>query len=484
MSRPSLELRASQHLALTPSLQQSIKLLQLSTLDLEREIARALEENPLLQNDRTDDPAQEHALDQTSSARSDEAGPEAPETPAGPDMTTEALDFSPSSRTGDDDRDERPESADAMTLSAYLFQQLRTTHASKRDLILVTSLVEELDDAGYLASPLEEIQTWFDPSLDISIEEWRAALRLLQSLDPPGVGARSLSECLDLQLQYLDVDQIPGLSTHENIRLARVICQHHLALLGQGNLARLCEALGCSKDALRLAHALILKLNPRPASAWNVPAAKAAIPDVIVRKSGDKWVADLNDAVVPKLSIHALYAQAIGTARSGADSALHGQLQEARLLIRNVAQRFETILKVSRAIVDRQQDVFSRGWGALQPMILKDIASDLGVHESTISRATSQKFMLTPFGTVELKRFFSAALTASASGESTSAAAIQNRILQLIKSEDRASPLTDSQLVSMLEHEGIEIARRTVAKYRDVLNIPTAPLRKSQSGLA
>jgi len=476
MSRPSLELRASQHLALTPALQQSIKLLQLSALDLEMEIARALEENPLLENERADDPIPEGALDPSPSDGSDDVGPDAS------DMTTAGLDFSPGSRSSDDERDERPESAQAVTLSAHLLQQLRTTRASNRDLLLVATLIEELDDAGYLASPIEEIQTWFDPSLDISIDEWRAALRLLQSLDPAGVGARSLSECLDLQLQHLDIDRYPGLSTHDNIVLARTISQAYLPILGQGNLAKLRDVLGCTHDALRQAHALILKLNPRPGSIWNVPAADAAIPDVIVRKSGKKWVAHLNDAVVPKLRIHALYAQALGSARTGADSALHGQLQEARLLIRNVAQRFETILRVCQAIVSHQQAFFGQGWGGLRPMTLKDIASDIGMHESTISRATSQKYMLTPFGTVELKRFFSVGLTASASGESTSATAIQNRIQSLIEQEDRRAPLSDSQLVDLLEKEGIEIARRTVAKYRDLLKIPTAPMRKSQSG--
>ena len=394
----------------------------------------------------------------------------------------EALDFSSRSRSGDDERDERPESADALTLRAHLLQQLHTTRATERDLLLVATLIDELDDAGYLASPLEEIQTWFDPSLDISIDEWRAALRLLQSLDPAGVGARNLSECLDLQLLYLDGTRFPDLSNEDSIALARAICQQHLAVLGQGNLSRLRDVLACSQDDLRRAHALILKLNPRPGSAWNIPAADAAIPDVVVRKSGKKWVAQLNEAVVPKLRIHSLYAQALGSARTGADSALHGQLQEARLLIRNVAQRFETILRVAQAIVSQQQAFFSQGWGALLPMTLKDIANEVGMHESTISRATSQKYMLTPFGTVELKRFFSVGLTASASGESTSATAIQNRIQTFVKNEDRAAPLSDSQLVSLLEKEGIEIARRTVAKYRELLKIPTAPLRKSQSG--
>lgn len=476
MTRPSLELRASQHLAMTPSLQQSIKLLQLSALELEMEIARAVEENPLLENLSAEASMPQEATEPTPQVSEQERESE------DSGLISEALDFSPRMRSPDDDQDERPEKAGAMSLRSHLLQQLHTTRATERDVLLVAALIDELDDAGYLASSLEEIQGWFEPSQDISIEEWVTALRLLQSLDPPGVGARSLSECLVLQLQYIDPDRFPGLSTTEHVALARQICLHHLPVLGQGNLAKLRELLSCTPDALRQAHALILKLNPRPGSAWNASAADAAIPDVIVRKIGKAWVARLNEAVVPKLRVHALYAQVLGAARTGADAALHGQLQEARMLIRNVAQRFETILKVSQAIAQHQQAFFSQGWEALRPMTLRDIASELGMHESTISRATSQKYMLTPLGTVELKRFFSVGLTAAASGETTSATAIQSRIQALIKQEDRGAPLSDSQLVSILDKEGIQVARRTVAKYRDLLKIPTAPLRKSQAG--
>lgn len=476
MTRPSLELRASQHLAMTPSLQQSIKLLQLSALDLETEIAKALEDNPLLENLSAEASMTQQATEPTTEASDQERETE------DSGLMSEALDFSPRMRSVDDDLDERPEKSDTVSLRSHLLQQLHTTRATERDMHLVAALIDELDDAGYLASSLEEIQGWFEPSQDISIEEWATALRLLQSLDPPGVGARSLSECLVLQLQHLELDRFSAMSSPEHVDLARQICLHHLPVLGQGNVAKLRELLSCTPEALRQAHALILKLNPRPGSTWNAQAADAAIPDVIVRKIGKAWVVRLNEAVVPKLRVHALYAQALGAARAGADAALHGQLQEARMLIRNVAQRFETILKVSQAITQHQQAFFSQGWEALRPMTLRDIASELGMHESTISRATSQKYMLTPLGTVELKRFFSVGLTAASSGETTSATAIQSRIQAMIKQEDRGAPLSDSQLVTLLEKEGIQVARRTVAKYRDLLKIPTAPLRKSQAG--
>jgi RNA polymerase sigma-54 factor len=304
---------------------------------------------------------------------------------------------------------------------------------------------------------------------------------MLQSFDPAGVGARDLGECLDLQLQFADVERFPEISDDSVLKTARNLCQQHLALLATGNMTRLREALQCEAEVLRRAHALVLRLNPRPGSGWNKPAADFAVPDVIVRKTRQGWIASLNEGVVPRLRINSMYAQAIGSARSGANAALHGQLQEARWMIRNVAQRFDTILRVSQAIVAHQQLFFSKGWEAVRPLTLKDIAAELGMHESTISRATTQKFMLTPFGTLELKRFFSTGLVTEGK-ESTSATAVQTRIQSLIQSEDRKKPFSDSQLVSLLDQDGITIARRTVAKYRELLRIPTAPLRKSQAG--
>jgi RNA polymerase sigma-54 factor len=248
-------------------------------------------------------------------------------------------------------------------------------------------------------------------------------------------------------------------------------------------MSKLREALGCDAELLRRAHALIVRLNPRPGSRWNKPAADFAVPDVIVRKTRKGWEVHLNEAVMPKLRVNAMYAEALGSPRGGANSALHGQLQEARWMIRNVAQRFETILRVSQVIVAHQQSFFSKGWEAVRPLTLKDIALELGMHESTISRATTQKYMVTQFGTLELKRFFSTGLSTEG-GEATSSTAVQTRIQALIRQEDRSRPLSDSQLVTLLDKDGITIARRTVAKYREQMRIPTAPLRKSQAGAA
>ena len=495
MSRNFLELRLGQSLTLTPALQQSIRLLQLSTLDLEAEVSKALAENPLLEQEGEglQDPG---AMGATVGVTKDHDAPvqspgevlEASQPAANDDREAgqpsdrERLEFSSDSRgSRDDEMTERPESVRESNLQEYLLEQLGTTRLSERDAALVTLLIEELNEDGLLASPLEEIVGWMDPGLGLEVEDFRSALRFLQSFDPPGVGGRDLAECLDLQLQQADPERLPESRQPEVLTLARQLCQQHLAILATGNMIKLREALECDADLLRQAHALVLRLNPRPGSAWNKPAADFAIPDVVVRKTRHGWEVYLNEAVMPKLRINAMYAEALGSPRSGTNSALHGQLQEARWMIRNVAQRFETILRVSQVIVLHQQSFFTKGWAAVRPLTLKDVAAELGMHESTISRATTQKYMVTPFGTLELKRFFSTGLSTEG-GEATSSTAVQTRIQALIKSEDRARPLSDSQLVSLLDQDGIKIARRTVAKYREQLRIPTAPLRKSQAG--
>ena len=496
MSRNFLELRHGQHLALTPALQQSIRLLQLSTLDLEAEVASALAENPLLEQEGEGQhgsglSAQLSHSGDAAEVRADygaEAAQDGAQEPAStnqdyePQAEREHMEFSSESRgSRDDEFTERPESARESNLREYLLEQLGTTRLSQRDAALVELLIEELNEDGFLASSLEEIVSWMDPALDLGVGDFSAALKMLQSFDPAGVGARNLSECLDLQLQFADADRFPEIVDASVLKTARTLCQHHLAILATGNMTRLREALQCEAEVLRRAHTLLLRLNPRPGSRWNKPAADFAVPDVIVKKTKQGWVASLNEAVVPRLRVNAMYAQALGSARSGANVAMHGQLQEARWMIRNVAQRFDTILRVSQAIVAHQQLFFTKGWEAVRPLTLKDIAAELGMHESTISRATTQKFMLTPFGTLELKRFFSTGLMTEGK-ESTSATSVQTRIQSFIQAEDRKKPLSDSQLVTLLDQDGITIARRTVAKYRELLRIPTAPLRKSQAG--
>jgi RNA polymerase sigma-54 factor len=497
MTRNFLELRLGQSLTLTPALQQSIRLLQLSTLDLEAEVARALAENPLLEQEGEglQDPGAlgstirvsdvpEGAPGPSEESQADQEGQANATSDYDQPVERERLEFSTESRhSRDDEMADRPEAARESNLREYLLGQLGTTRLGERDAAIVELLIEELNEDGFLASPLEEIVDWMSPELGLELDDFRVALKFLQSLDPPGVGARDLAECLDLQLQFADSERRPEVNDEEVLALARRLCQQHLGILATGNMTKLREVLHCEADLLRRAHALIVSLNPRPGSPWNKPAADFAVPDVIVRKTRKGWEAQLNEAVMPKLRVNALYAEALGSPRGGANSALHGQLQEARWMIRNVAQRFDTILRVSQVIVTHQQGFFTKGWEAVRPLTLKDVALELGMHESTISRATTQKYMVTPFGTLELKRFFSTGLSTEG-GEATSSTAVQTRIQALIRQEDRARPLSDSQLVTLLDKDGITIARRTVAKYREQMRIPTAPLRKSQGGAA
>ena len=474
MSRQSLELRMGQHLTLTPALQQSIRLLQLSTLDLELEVARALAENPLLDTPEPSEAADTGTDGNDIPVQTIEAEPSpqtAAETPAGGLR-----------RERDDEQLERPESAGEMSLREHLLQQLGTTHVSERDAALVSLLIDDLNDDGMMESSLPEVLSMLDPQTGVDLDELGAALRLLQSFDPPGVGARDLSECLLLQLEQPDLAVLPVFADEQVLALGREICQHHLDTLATGNLGRLREQLDCPADLLQQACTGIRRLNPRPASQWTRPAADFAVPDVIARRTAKGWQIQLNESVVPKLCINEVYAQALGSARSGEHTALHGQLQEARWLIRNVSQRFETIMRVSQAIADHQQAFFDEGWGAIRPLTLREVSGELGLHESTVSRATTQKFMLTPFGTVELKRFFGGGLSTEGR-EATSSTAVQSRIKGFIQSEDRAKPLSDAQLVKLLEEQGITIARRTVAKYREQMRIPTASLRKSQASI-
>jgi len=470
MSRQSIGIRFGQHLALTPALQQSIKLLQLSSLDLEAEVARALDENPMLEGE-IGDPNSPDATPQPTIqtiAAQDMPRPQAEQMARG------------GQHHRDDEAGDRPESAASESLREHLLGQLGTTRASARDAALVALLIEDLTDDGFLESSLEEVLAMLDPEIGVELDELQAALSLLQSFDPPGVGAKDLAQCLCLQLRQPDLACLPALSDPAVLKTAQIICAEHLAVLASGNMNRLKELLGCSTETLQQAHTCIVHLNPRPASQWTRPAADFAVPDVIVRKHRGQWQAALNEAVVPKLKVNTVYAQALGSPRGSEYTALHDQVQQARWLIRNLAQRFETILRVSQAIVTHQQLFFDEGWGALRPLTLRDIAGELGLHESTVSRATTQKFMLTPFGTLELKRFFGAGL-ATEGAEATSSTAVQTRIRTLIDGEDRLKPLSDGQLAKLLDGEGISIARRTVAKYRELLRIPTASLRKSHA---
>jgi len=502
--KPSLQLKVGQHLALTPQLQQSIRLLQLSTLELNQELEQILAENPMLE--RLDDPmddfsriAPNGSLDgggsgstaaETTSPMSDGAEPrnEASEAPLDSDASandydgagSDSLDWSGDGRSqrneGDDDERDYPQLAGSgTTLIEHLQQQLVGTGCSARDRALVTLLIEELDGDGYLRATLDELAEALPAELEIDAQEWSAALRLLQSFDPPGVGARNASECLMLQLAAIPEANRPR---REIFRAAGLIARDHLELLAARDFARLKRALRCDDDPLREAQALIQTLNPRPGSRFASDPPAYVVPDVLVRRVRGNWEASLNPEVMPKLRINDMYAQILKRNRSGGGGGLSAQLQEARWLVKNVQQRFETIQRVAQAVVDRQKAFFTHGAVAMRPLVLREIAEELSLHESTISRVTTQKFMHTPFGTFEIKYFFGSHV-ATDTGGTASSTAIRAVIKQLISEEDPRQPLSDSRIAELLGEQGIVVARRTVAKYREALQIAPVSQRKA-----
>jgi RNA polymerase sigma-54 factor len=462
--KPSLQFRLSQHLTLTPQLQQSIRLLQLSTIELNQEIDRLLMENPALEREDTDGGEAAPTSGGTSAT-----APSAPE-PA-PDADWSA-DIAANWRGSSDDEEdgERNFGTPATpTLREHLLSQLTLTNLDERDRAFVMVLIDALDEDGYLTQPLEEIAALLPPEAEAGMEELSIALQHLQHFEPAGVGARSPGECLCLQLKAVPDDAVR--------RLAHDIAAKHLELLASRDYTRLKNATGASDDALRAAQRLIQALNPRPGASFAKVEARYVIPDVIVRKSRNVWRASLNPDAMPRLRINRLYAELAAGARSGG-TGISSQLQEARWLIKNVQQRFDTILRVSQAIVDRQRHFLEHGEVAMRPLVLREIAEVLSLHESTISRVTTQKFMATPRGTFELKYFFGSHVATEAGGAASSTA-IRALIKQLVSAEDAKAPLSDARISQILGEQGIVVARRTIAKYRESLQIPPVNQRKA-----
>ncbi|OLB58198.1 MAG: RNA polymerase sigma-54 factor, partial [Gemmatimonadetes bacterium 13_2_20CM_2_69_23] len=356
---------------------------------------------------------------------------------------------------------------DTPTLRDHLRGQLSLTNLGDRDRVFVQLLIDALDEDGYLTQPLEEIAALLPAEADP--EELGIALRHLQNLEPAGVGARSPGECLALQLRIMPDEPAR--------RLALDIVEKHLELLASRDYTRLKSITGAGDEALRAAQRLIQALNPRPGAAYAKVETRYVIPDVIVRKQRGVWRASLNPDAMPRLRINRLYAElAAGARTSGA--AIASQLQEARWLIKNVQQRFDTILRVSQAIVDQQRHFLEHGEVAMRPLVLREIAQTLGLHESTISRVTTQKYMATPRGTFELKYFFGSHVATEAGGAASSTA-IRALIKQLVAAEDAKAPLSDARISQILGEQGIVVARRTIAKYREALQIPPVNQRKS-----
>jgi len=507
--KPSLQVRLSQHLALTPQLQQSIRLLQLSTLELQQEIEQMLDQNPFLEADE-ESAASEAAVERSASAeppadtnadREDTAfdgGEEA----AGIDNTdfdgierrdwengTEGDDFDgirelPSSAgkasASDDDQEAQDRTAAAPSLQDHLRGQLALMRLSPEDRAALWALIESLDADGYLADSLEEIAERLGPADDSDavdtadgdglLERLQCALKWLQSLDPAGVGARSLAECLTLQLRAP-----PQTPAHA---LAANICRQHLDLLARREFKKLAAATGADEAQLREARELIVRCDPKPGRAFGDNESSVVVPDVIVQRSGRGWKVQLNPDVMPKLRINDLYARAIRGQRNGTAAGLNARLQEARWFVKNIQQRFDTIVRVSQAIVGRQKGFFTHGAIAMKPLVLREIADELGLHESTISRVTTAKYMATPYGTFELKYFFGSSLSTDAGGNASSTA-VRALLRQLVAAEDPKAPLSDGQLAQMLSEQGIQVARRTVAKYREALKIAPTNLRRT-----
>ena len=510
--KPTLQVRLSQHLALTPQLQQSIRLLQLSTLELHQEVGQMLEQNPFLEMEDDapanpfETPPERQAADRVADRVADSEG--TPDTPDGGETATEirAEEFGTTERddwengTERDDFDgirETPSSSAAapsgdgedleaqdrnaadVSLQDHLRAQVAGMRLPGDDRAALEVLIESLDGDGYLADPLPEIAERLADMLGVHDAEGRealadrlsCALQWLQSLEPTGVGARNLGECLVLQLRTT-----PKCAARQ---LAMRIAEQYLELLAKRDMKRLTALTGADEHLVREAQVLIVACEPKPGRQFAPAEGHIIVPDVIVRKTGRGISVTLNPDVMPKLRINDLYANAARGQRGAAGNpGLSSRLQEARWFVKNIQQRFDTILRVSKAIVERQKGFFTHGAIAMKPLVLREIADELGLHESTISRVTTAKYMATQLGTFELKYFFGSSLNTDAGGNASSTA-VRALIQQFVTAEDVKKPLSDSQISDMLEEQGIQVARRTVAKYRESLKIAPASLRKN-----
>jgi len=516
--KQGLSLRVSQHLALTPQLQQSIRLLQLSTLELGQEIQQMLDDNPFL-DVQTEDVGEEFGMAASDAPRTADAEGENGYEAAGAagesastasadaepgefsedgtpswegDGTTETVPDdgewggeAPAARrnaAGDEDEVDATELARGNeSLPSWLHRQALALRLGEEDRVALLYLIESLNDDGYLEESLEAMAQGLAPD-DLEQQEellhrFTVALRLLQSLDPPGVGARNLAECLTLQLKSILQDK----PADEAITAAIKICQQPIDLLAKRDVKRLAQTCGESEAQVKCAIAAITRLEPKPGRRFIDVERNIIVPDVLVTQVGRgtraSFRVQLNPDVMPRLRVHDVYAGALKAHRGEGHQALQQRLQEARWFIKNIQQRFDTILRVSTAIVERQRNFFIHGELAMRPLVLREIADELGLHESTISRVTTAKYMSTPFGTFELKYFFGSALGTETGGNASSTA-VRALIKQFVAAESAKKPLSDSQISEMLKEQGIECARRTVAKYREALRIAPANLRK------
>jgi RNA polymerase sigma-54 factor len=485
--KQSIQLRIGQQLTMTPQLQQAIRLLQLSTLELHTEIQNALDSNPMLEQGELDGETQDgrEAGEPDRTRESDAINVDAP-------LTTEPAETIPDDLPVDsnwDDifdtgatsysapgRDERRDNYETVTVSRgdlhdHLTWQLDLTNLSETDRIIATTLIDAIDEDGYLTQDIAEVQRNLSAGLEIEVDEIEAVLHCIQQFDPVGVGARNLGECLTLQLAQFD-PATPWL------REAGILVRDHLNLLGNHDYNTLLRRMRLTKDDLQHVINLIQSLNPRPGSPFSAMEPEYIIPDVYVTRNEGKWQVELNTESIPKLRINAFYANMVKRANNSKDNTyLKNNLQEARWFLKSLQSRHETLLKVANSIVARQRAFFDYGEEAMKPMVLRSIAEEVEMHESTISRVTTRKYMHTPRGIYEFKYFFSSHVSTEAGGE-CSATAIRAIIKKLVAAENPAKPLSDSQMASLLAEQGIQVARRTIAKYRESLSIAPSNERK------
>jgi len=480
MLKPALQLKLGQQLTMTPQLQQAIRLLQLPVLELQAQVQEALESNVMLEAE------EEEQIDLTSL---DQPAPQGEDSEDRPEATTEEAEVSvemedpwlesstPSGEGRAPDDDDRPlEFSDerGRDLHQHLIWQLEVSRLDAREVWIGEAIVDALNDDGYLTESVADITRSLTADLPVGEDDVERVLAFVQSLDPTGVGARSAAECIGLQLAQLE-DGTPGRE------LALAIAHDHLQAVADRDLAALRESLGTDDESLETALALIRGCNPRPGSAFEGAEPEYIVPDVFVRRTDQGWSVEINPGSVPRLKVNQDYASLV--TRSGDYATLRAQLQEARWLIRSLEIRKDTLLRVARTIVQRQAAFLERGEEAMQPMILRDVAEAVSMHESTISRVTTGKYMLTPRGIYEFRFFFSSHVS-GASGEDVSSVAIRARIRKLISSEDSARPLSDAQLADLLSGEGVKVARRTVAKYREALGFGSSGDRRESPARA
>ncbi|MCC7872318.1 RNA polymerase factor sigma-54 [Escherichia coli] len=473
--KQGLQLRLSQQLAMTPQLQQAIRLLQLSTLELQQELQQALESNPLLEQIDTHEEidtreTQDSETLDTADALEQKEMPE--ELPLDASWDTIYTAGTPSGTSGDYIDDELPvyQGETTQTLQDYLMWQVELTPFSDTDRAIATSIVYAVDETGYLTVPLEDILESIGDE-EIDIDEVEAVLKRIQRFDPVGVAAKDLRDCLLIQLSQFD-------KTTPWLEEARLIISDHLDLLANHDFRTLMRVTRLKEDVLKEAVNLIQSLDPRPGQSIQTGEPEYVIPDVLVRKHNGHWTVELNSDSIPRLQINQHYASMCNNARNDGDSQfIRSNLQDAKWLIKSLESRNDTLLRVSRCIVEQQQAFFEQGEEYMKPMVLADIAQAVEMHESTISRVTTQKYLHSPRGIFELKYFFSSHVNTEGGGEASSTA-IRALVKKLIAAENPAKPLSDSKLTSLLSEQGIMVARRTVAKYRESLSIPPSNQRK------